>query len=162
MIGNRCSDTGYSLCGSAASSTGTPGRLPLQAGRLVGGHPVPAASLQGPHPCCWLLVPLPPLAQPCSLPERRWACGLQGVLFLESVSNSPPIYGPLEPRWLPAACWSVEIHTPTGNGSEHTGFCAGHQQRLCGWRLPTRDHRDLQYPAGRRGGGDPVHCLFYR
>lgn len=38
------------------------------------------------------------------------------------MSNFPPVYERVEPKWLPAACWSVEIHTPTGKGCERTGL----------------------------------------
>ena len=93
-------------------------------------------SARVPAACLPLAAPLQqaacfPFPQPAAIlpsrypaiPVREDCPGLGKCgLFRESMSHFPPIYELLEPRWLSAACWSVEIHTPTGKGCEHTGL----------------------------------------
>lgn len=79
------------------------------------------------------------------------------MILCESMSNFPPVYEPLEPWWLPAACWSVEIHTAAGKGGQHTGLPLWPPARWCGWRPPTPDHRTSEYQLdGAVGSPSPT------
>lgn len=100
--------------------------------------------------------PLPSLP-PSSIPVREDCQGLGKCgLFRESMSNFPPVYEPLEPRWLPAACWSVGIHTPTGKGCERTGLLLWPPAEATWVEAAHPRPQDLRIPSWKALWGHPV------